>query len=90
MRILASMLLQRAQKAQRQEMDSMRRSMVGSGDRSEKSRTYNYPQNRVTDHRINHDIFNLSGFMDGDLTDMIDRLTAVDQAEKLRATSQGV
>jgi len=90
MRILASMLLQRAQKAQRQEMDSMRRSMVGSGDRSEKSRTYNYPQNRVTDHRINHDIFNLSGYMDGDLTDMIDRLTAVDQAEKLRAASQAV
>jgi len=88
MKILASMLLERAQKAQQQEKDTLRRSMVGSGDRSEKIRTYNYPQNRVTDHRINYDIHNLSGYMDGDIMDMIDRLTAVDQAEKLQAASQ--
>lgn len=88
MKILAAMLLERAQKAQRQEIDSIKRSMVGSGDRSEKIRTYNYPQNRVTDHRINHDIHNLSGFMDGDINDMLDRLIAVDQAEKLQSASQ--
>ncbi len=60
--------------------------MVGSGDRSEKSRTYNYPQNRITDHRIDHTIYNLPAFMDGDLDDMIDRLNAADQAEKLQVS----
>jgi peptide chain release factor 1 len=59
--------------------------MVGSGDRSEKSRTYNYPQNRVTDHRIDHTIYNLAGMMDGDLEELIDRMIAADEAEKLQA-----
>ena len=86
MRILRAQLFEREQVAQRAEMDSARRSMVGSGDRSEKSRTYNYPQNRVTDHRVDHTIYNLPAFMDGDLTEMIDRLIAADQAEKLRAS----
>jgi peptide chain release factor 1 len=86
-KFLRAQLLQNAQNAQQQEIASIRRLMVGSGDRSEKIRTYNYPQNRITDHRINHDIFNLPGFMDGDITDMIDRLSAVDQAEKLKAAA---
>ncbi|MCX6344697.1 MAG: peptide chain release factor 1 [Armatimonadetes bacterium] len=87
MKILRAQLLENAQNAQQQEIASIRRLMVGSGDRSEKIRTYNYPQNRITDHRINYDIFNLPGFMDGDITDMIDRLSAVDQAEKLKAAA---
>lgn len=84
MRMLRSLLYEREVESQKNEVAAARRSMVGSGDRSEKSRTYNYPQNRVTDHRINLDIYNLPGFMDGDLDDMIDRLIAVDQAEKLK------
>lgn len=85
MKILRSMLLERAQQAQQQEIDAVRRSMVGSGDRSEKSRTYNYPQNRITDHRIEFTIYNLPQFMDGDLNDLIDRMIAVDQAAKLKS-----
>ena len=87
MAILRAQLFERERQSQRQEMDAVKRSMVGSGDRSEKSRTYNYPQNRITDHRIEHTIYNLPAFMDGDLDDMIDRLIAADQAERLRATA---
>jgi len=87
MRILRAQLYEREQAAQQSEIDAVRRSMVRSGDRSEKSRTYNYPQNRVTDHRVDFTIYNLSAFMDGDLTDMIDHLTAADQAEKLKSST---
>ena len=84
MAILRAQLLERERKAQGEDISAVRRSMVQSGDRSEKSRTYNYPQNRVTDHRINHTIHNLAGFVDGDLDEMIDYLTAADEAEKLQ------
>jgi peptide chain release factor 1 len=87
MQILRSKLLDMEQKAQREDIDSARRLMVGSGDRSEKSRTYNYPQNRITDHRIEYTIYNLPAFMDGEIDDMIDRLIAVDEAEKLQSVS---
>ncbi|MCE5314694.1 MAG: peptide chain release factor 1 [Armatimonadota bacterium] len=87
MQILKSKLLDMEQQAQREEIDSARRLMVRSGDRSEKSRTYNYPQNRITDHRIDYTIYNLPAFMDGEIDDMIDRLIAVDQADKLQAVS---
>ncbi|MHB9036809.1 MAG: peptide chain release factor 1 [Armatimonadota bacterium] len=87
MQILRSKLLDMEQQAQRQEIDSARRLMVRSGDRSEKSRTYNYPQNRITDHRIEYTIYNLPAFMDGEIDDMIDRLIAVDQADKLQSVS---
>jgi len=86
MRMLRTQLYDREVRAQQESVASQRRSMVGSGDRSEKSRTYNYPQNRITDHRIEHTIYNLPGFMDGDLDDMIDRLNAADQAEKLQVS----
>lgn len=85
MTILRAQLFERERRAQQDEVAAARRSMVGSGDRSEKSRTYNYPQNRVTDHRIDHTIYNLSGVMDGDLDELIDRLIAADEAEKLQA-----
>ena len=65
-----------------------RKSQIGSGDRSEKIRTYNYPQSRVTDHRIGFTSYNLSAVMDGDLDAFIDALTIADEAEKLAAAEQ--
>lgn len=64
---------------------SRRKTMVSTGDRSAKIRTYNYPQGRVTDHRINYTIYNLQAFVDGDIQDIIDRLTIAENAEKLKA-----
>jgi peptide chain release factor 1 len=64
-------------------VDSERRSQIGGGDRSEKIRTYNYPQNRVTDHRVNMSSHNLPAIMDGDLDAFIDELATRDQAERL-------
>lgn len=66
------------------EQDSDRRSQVGSGDRAEKIRTYNYPQNRVTDHRINLTTYNLERFMNGEIDQFIDELATRDQAERLQ------
>jgi peptide chain release factor 1 len=59
---------------------------VGSGERSEKIRTYNYPQNRVTDHRINLSIFNLPAVMEGNIDQFIEELSTRDEAERLSAT----
>lgn len=61
-----------------------RKTMVSSGDRSAKIRTYNYPQGRITDHRINYTIYNLSAFMDGDIQSCIDQLTVAENAERLK------
>ncbi len=63
---------------------SERRSQVGTGDRSERIRTYNYPQGRVTDHRIGLTLYSLESFLNGRLDEMIDALTAADNAEKLK------
>ncbi len=63
---------------------SRRKTMVSTGDRSAKIRTYNYPQGRITDHRINYTIYNLSAFMDGDIQDCIDNLIIAENAEKLK------
>jgi peptide chain release factor 1 len=72
------------------EADSMaRRSMVGSGDRSDKVRTYNFPQDRVTDHRIGKTVHNLPSVMDGDLDDLIDALQMADQADRLSTLTDG-
>ena len=60
-----------------------RRSQVGTGDRSERIRTYNYPQGRLTDHRINYTVYNLQAFLDGELQDLIDNLILADQKAKL-------
>ena len=66
------------------EISSARKSQVGSGDRSEKIRTYNYPQGRITDHRIGMSIYQMENFLNGDLDEMIDNLIAADRAEKLK------
>ncbi len=84
MQILRARLLERERAKQAAEESALRRSMVGTGERSEKIRTYNFPQDRVTDHRINLDLHNLPGVLDGDLDRLIDALITTDQAERLR------
>jgi peptide chain release factor 1 len=81
--VLRSRLYDIEQQKQREADSAARRSMVGSGDRSDKVRTYNFPQDRVTDHRIGKSLHNLPGVMDGDLDDLIDGLIMADQAERL-------
>ena len=66
------------------EIASKRKTMVSTGDRSAKIRTYNYPQGRITDHRINYTIYNLSAFMDGDIQDVIEHLIVAENAERLK------
>ena len=60
--------------------------MVSTGDRSAKIRTYNFPQGRMTDHRINYTVYNLASFMEGNIQECIDRLIVAENAEKLKAT----
>ncbi|MBZ0291206.1 MAG: peptide chain release factor 1 [Anaerolineae bacterium] len=81
--ILLAKLYEMEMERQRQEQEQERRGQIGTGDRSEKIRTYNYPQNRVTDHRINISSYNLPSVMDGDLDMFVDELATREQAEKL-------
>ena len=83
MSVLRSRLLDLEIQKQRAADSAARRSMVGSGDRSDKVRTYNFPQDRVTDHRIGKTVHNLPGVMAGDLDDLIDALIMADQADRL-------
>ncbi|HMZ07761.1 MAG TPA: peptide chain release factor 1 [Anaerolineales bacterium] len=84
--ILRARLFEIEEAKRQAELEADRRSQVGSGDRSEKIRTYNYPQSRVTDHRIGLSNYNLSGVMDGEIDGFIDELTTRDEAGKLAAT----
>ncbi|MBC9784536.1 peptide chain release factor 1 [Heliobacterium chlorum] len=84
MRVLRARLLEKAEEEQHGEMASARKSMVGSGDRSERIRTYNFPQGRVTDHRIGLTLHRLEAILDGDIQEIIDGLIATDQAEKMK------
>ena len=70
---------------QNNEIASTRKLQVGSGARSEKIRTYNYPQGRVTDHRINYTIYQLESFMNGNIEELLEALQAFDRAERLQA-----
>ncbi len=85
MKILRSRLYEAELAKQQQAQSDQRRAMVGSGDRSEKIRTYNFPQDRVTDHRIGLTKHNLPSIMDGDVADIVEALRAYDQAEALKA-----
>lgn len=85
MRMLRAHLLEREHQAQQEKEASARRLMVRSGDRSDKSRTYNFPQGRLTDHRINYTIYRLDSIMDGDIQELIDHLISADQADRLQA-----
>ena len=85
MRILASRLYEAEQEKITSEYTQQRRSQVGTGMRNERIRTYNFPQGRVTDHRIGLTLYKIDSVMDGDLDELIDALSAADQAERLKA-----
>ena len=87
LKILRSRLLERAQAEQQSKITASRRSMVGSGDRSERIRTYNFPQSRMTDHRINMTLHTLERILDGELDPVVDALVTSHQAETLKATA---
>jgi len=89
MAVLRSRLLELEQRKAHEAEAAKRRSMVGTGERSEKIRTYNFPQDRVTDHRIGMDLHNLPAVLDGDLDRLIDTLIETDQAERLADFGEG-
>ncbi len=89
MAVLRSRLLEMEQRKAHEAEAAKRRSMVGSGERSEKIRTYNFPQDRVTDHRIGMDLHNLPAVLDGDLERLIDTLVQTDQAERMASFGEG-
>jgi peptide chain release factor 1 len=89
LRVLRARLYDLAQAERDAELKATRRSAVGSGDRSEKIRTYNYPQSRITDHRINLDVFQLTKVMDGELELLIEPLSQHDQAQRLLDDGDG-
>lgn len=84
MKILKTRLYDKLMNEQHAEIAEERRSQVGTGDRSERIRTYNFPQGRITDHRINMTVYKLESFLDGDIDEMIDGLITSDQAKKLK------
>jgi peptide chain release factor 1 len=86
MRVLKARLLDAAQREQEQEYALARKIQVGTGDRSERIRTYNFPQGRVTDHRIGVTIYNIEGFLDGEIDELVNELITSDQAERLKNT----
>jgi peptide chain release factor 1 len=88
MGMLRSVLLDRKRREADEVMGSLRRSQVGTGDRSEKIRTYNFPQDRITDHRINENFQNIRAILDGDLAKLVARLQQ-DERERLLAGEAG-
>ena len=88
MRVLRSRLLDIAQREQQAKIAQNRRSQVGTGERSEKIRTYNFPQSRITDHRLNENFHNMEGILDGDLDDMLEKLVLHSQAQALGETPE--
>ena len=88
MKLLKSRLYEVEKQKRDSELANERKSQVGSGDRSEKIRTYNYPQGRITDHRIGLSIYQMENFLNGDLDEMIDNLIAADRAEKLQGNDE--
>ena len=89
MRMLASKLYEIEQEKLDSQVTGMRRSQVGTGMRNERIRTYNFPQGRVTEHRIKLTLYKLDPIMNGDIQEIIDSLIAADQAEKLARLNEG-
>jgi peptide chain release factor 1 len=83
MRVLRARLLEMEERKQAEAHSADRKSQVGTGDRSERIRTYNFPQGRITDHRINLTLYQLDSFLNGDIEEMIDALNVADRAAKL-------
>ena len=88
MKVLRARLYDMKLKEQNAELSAQRKSMVGSGDRSDKIRTYNFPQNRVTDHRIGLTLYNLSNIIEGELDELIEQLKLADRTEKLQESGE--
>lgn len=88
MKMLRSKLYEIEKEKQDSEIANTRKTQVGSGDRSEKIRTYNYPQGRITDHRIGMSIFQMENFLNGDIDEMVDNLIAADRAERLKGEEE--
>jgi peptide chain release factor 1 len=88
MKVLKARLYDMELKKQNEEISAQRKSMVRSGDRSDKIRTYNFPQNRLTDHRIGLTMYNLSNIMEGHIDEIIEQLKIADRAEKLQTTEE--
>ena len=88
MKVLKARLYDLELKKHNDQISAKRKSMVGSGDRSDKIRTYNFPQNRITDHRIGLTLYNLSNIVEGELTELIEQIKLADRAEKLQATEE--
>ena len=88
MKMLRTKLYEIEKEKQDSEISSARKSQVGSGDRSEKIRTYNYPQGRITDHRIGMSIYQMENFLNGDIDEMVDNLIAADRAERLKGEEE--
>ena len=84
LRVLRSRLLEQKQMEQQSAIAADRKAQVGTGDRSERIRTYNFPQGRVTDHRIGLTLYKIDTIMDGDLNELVDALITADRAEKLK------
>ena len=88
MKLLRSRLYEKEKAERDSKLENERRSQIGNADRSEKIRTYNYPQGRITDHRIGMSIYQMDNFLNGDLDEMIDNLAAADTAEKLKGNEE--
>jgi peptide chain release factor 1 len=87
LKILSARLLEKKQEEQRSEIAATRKLMVGSGDRSERIRTYNFPQGRMTDHRINFTLYKLERILEGEIEELLDALNTHYQAEALQGTT---
>ncbi|MCW8823145.1 MAG: peptide chain release factor 1, partial [Ignavibacteriaceae bacterium] len=88
MKVLKARLYDLELKKQNEAISAQRKTMVGSGDRSDKIRTYNFPQNRVTDHRIGLTLYNLSNIMEGHIDELIEQLKIADRADKLQSIEE--
>ncbi|MFR4763170.1 MAG: peptide chain release factor 1, partial [Anaerococcus obesiensis] len=88
MRVLRARLYEIEEQKRQKEISDNRKSQVGTGDRSERIRTYNYPQGRITDHRINKTIYQLDDFLDGNIEEMIESLITEDQTRKLKTMGE--